>query len=242
MDAKYISEQLGLNEKETRLYLAALELGTSTAAKIAKKAGIQRTNFYSIADRLLEAGILKQAQKERRRLFFAAEPEDLITMEERRLAKLKKTLPELMALYNTVGQKPRVFYYEGRTGIDLINDDTLKYKGEIVGFTTPLFVSKYDKKLSDEYIKKRVAIGNKVRIIGESSPEIMELKKRDSAELRETRIISRDLFHSEVEIGIYGNKVFIVDYKEEFGFVIEGSEIAKAMKMIFEIIWGGFGT
>ena len=35
-----------------------------------------------------------------------------------------------------------------------------------------------------------------------------------------------------------GSKVFIIDYKEQFGFIIEDTEIARVMKMIFEIVWG----
>jgi len=237
MDTSEIARGLHIGQKEMRVYLATVELGSSTAAKIAKKAGIQRTNFYDIADRLIEKGLLQQITKGKRRLFSAVEPDMLIEEEERRLTKLKKTMPELMALYNTAGQKPRIFYYEGKTGIDQINEDTLRYKGEMVAFTTPRFVSASHRQLGRQYIQKRIAIGNRVRVIGEDSPEVRELKVCDSEELRETRIVSRDTFHSEVEIGIYGNKVFVVDYKEEFGFIIEGSEIAKAMKMIFELVW-----
>ena len=81
-------------------------------------------------------------------------------------------------------------------------------------------------------------MGNRVRVIGEDAPEIHGLKEKDATELRETRILSRNVFRSEIEIGIYGSKVFVIDYKEQFGFIIEDTEIARVMKMIFEIVWG----
>ena len=81
-------------------------------------------------------------------------------------------------------------------------------------------------------------MGNRVRVIGEDAPEIRELREKDNKELRETRILSKDVFRSEIEIGIYGSKVFVIDYKEQFGFIIEDTEIARVMKMIFEIVWG----
>ena len=238
MEIKDVLAQFSLTEKESSIYLAALELGTTTAAAIAKKAGIQRTHFYDISESLITAGFLQRVSKENRRLYSAADPETLIEIEEKKIEKLKKTLPEFKALYNTYGKKPKITYYEGRSGIEQINDDTLRYKGESVAFTTPRFVSFPSRSTGKAYIEKRVAMGNHVRVIGEDAPEIRELQGKDEEELRETRILSKDIFRSEIEIGMYGSKVFIIDYKEQFGFIIEDTEIARVMKMIFEIVWG----
>lgn len=230
-----------LDEKESAIYLAALETGIATAREIAKRAGIQRTYFYDLSEKLLKLGLLQQISKGKKRYFQAAEPEKLLEMEEERLAELKNTLPELKALQNTRGKKPKVYFFEGRSGIDQVNEDTLKYKGEILGFTTPRFVSADEEKLSREYIARRKSLGIKARIIGEVSPEMAKIKSRDKEELRETKMLPKDLFSSEVEIGMYGNKVFFANYKDQFGLIVEDSEISKTLKNIFEIIWkGGF--
>ncbi len=237
MDSKEIFAQFGLGEKESALYIAALELGTSTASAIAKRAGIQRTHFYDLSLKLTNAGLLSRVSKGKKQFFMATSPDTLVEMQEHNLRRLQQMLPELKAIHNTSRQKPKIFYYEGEAGIDYINDDTLKYKGEILAFTTPRFVSGRSRSTGSSYIKKRVALGNRTRIIGENAPEIQELQKRDTEELRETRILSPDVYSSEVEIGIYGNKLYVIDYKEQFGFILEGSEIASVMKMIFEIVW-----
>ena len=238
MNMKEVLAQCNLTEKESSVYVAALELGTTTAAAIAKKAGIQRTHFYDISENLITAGFLQRVSKENKQLYTATDPETLIEIEEKKIEKLKQTLPEFKALYNTSGRKPRVTYYEGRSGIEQINDDTLRYKGDVTAFTTPRFVSFQSKSTGKAYIEQRIAMGNRVRVIGEDAPEIRDLQERDAKELRQTRILSSDVFHSEIEIGIYGSKVFIIDYKEQFGFIIEDTEIARVMKMIFEIVWG----
>ncbi|MFA5872264.1 MAG: helix-turn-helix domain-containing protein [Parcubacteria group bacterium] len=230
-----------LDEKESAVYLTALELGEATAREITKKAGIQRTYFYDLSEKLFQLGLLQQIRKSKKRYFRAAEPEKLLKMQEERLQELKSALPELKAIQNTKGQKPKVYFFEGRTGIDQVNEDTLRYKDEILGFTTPRFVSAFGEKLSQEYIAKRKSLEIKVRVIGEVSPEVAKIKSCDKAELRETRMLPKDLFSSEVEIGMYGNKVFFANYKEQFGLIIEDSEISKTLKQIFEIIWkGGF--
>ncbi len=230
-----------LDEKESAIYLAALETGIATAREIAKRAGIQRTYFYDLSEKLLKLGLLQQSSKGKKRFFQAAEPEKLIEIQEQRLTELKSALPELKALQNTQGQKPKVYFFEGRSGVDQVNEDTLKYKGDIVAFTTPRFISADEEKLSREYIAKRKALGIKVRVIGEVSPEVAKIKSRDKEELRETRMLPKDIFSSEVEIGMYGNKAFFANYKDQFGLIIEDSEISKTLKNIFEIIWkGGF--
>ena len=230
-------EELGLGKKARAIYLAALEQGSDSAGIIARKAGIQRTAFYDLARQLVDTGFLTQTMQGKKSIFSAVSPDALVTIQKRRLEKLETILPELKAMHNVKGSKPRIAYYEGQSGIDHINKDTLKYKGEIIGFTTPRFVKFNEQQLSREYIAERVVRKNCVRVIGEMSSEMLSLKQRDNQELRETRLLPVQIFHSDIEIGIYGNKMFILDYKQEYGFIIESQEIASVMKMIFEIIW-----
>lgn len=237
MSLKETLTQLNIGNKESAIYLATMELGISNASSIAKKAGIQRTHFYDLSEKLLKAGLLQKISKGNKMFFVAAEPDTLVKLQEEKLERLKQVLPEIKALYNTTGQKPKVFFYEGKTGIEQINEDTLLYKGEVLAFTTPRFMTARGTSTGDRYIQKRVMLGNKARVIGENAPEVQALQKRDRDELRETRILSPGVFHSNVELGIYGNRVFIIDYKEESGFIIEGSEVASTLRMIFEIVW-----
>jgi len=237
MNPKEMLKQLGLDDKESAIYLANLEIGISPAREIAQKANIQRTYFYDIAEKLIKEGVIKQIKKGKKRLFLASEPEKILELQEQKLNELKNSLPQLKAIQNTSGEKPKVYFYEGSDGINQINEDTLRYKGEITGFTTPRFVSTDEEKLSRNYINKRISSKIRVRVIGEISNEVLQLKKRDKEELRETRMLPNDIFTSQVEIGIYGNKSCFVNYKNEFGLIIEDSEISKTLKNIFELVW-----
>jgi len=44
--------QMGLNEKEAKVYLACLELGGATIAEIAEKSGVKRTSIYNFLEEL----------------------------------------------------------------------------------------------------------------------------------------------------------------------------------------------
>jgi len=237
MDIRDILRQFNIEKKEAEVYIASLELGTAPAAQIADKAGVFRTYFYEIADKLVTEGLLKQIKKDKKHYFTAIGPQELIKLQERKLEELKNILPELEAIHNVHDEKPKVYYFEGKKGIDEINNDTLRHKGELIGFTTPRFLTADQKKLARDYIKRRVATSKKVRVIGEVCNEFVEHKKFDHQELRETRMLPTDLFHSEVEIGIYANKVYITNYKSEFGMIIEDKNTADVMKQIFELVW-----
>ena len=50
--------QLGFTEEESKVYLAALELGGSYASGIAKKAGVPRVNCYHTLDKLVRKGVM----------------------------------------------------------------------------------------------------------------------------------------------------------------------------------------
>jgi len=237
MDRKEILIEFGLSEDVARVYLASLELGPSGATAIAEKANIQRTNFYHISRVLMSRGLFKQTKKGRSLLFVAEPPEKVVELERVKLARLEERLPELKAITNSSGIKPKVFYFEGVDGIRQINNDTLKYKGEIVGFTSPRYLSLEKGNAHHKYVSDRLAIKNKVRVIGEVSNEVMALKAKDREEMRETRMLPKESFTSEIEFAMYGDRIAIIDYKESFGLIIEGREITKTLKMVFELVW-----
>ena len=238
MELSNILESFGLKTKEAHLYLTILELGEAKAQEIASKAGIQRTNFYDLVPRLIALGLVKQTKRNQKPIYRATDPEELVKLEERRLEHLKQALPRLKAITNISAEKPRIFYYEGVQGVKQVYEHMLEHQGKIAIFTTPSFVSKEQLNLLKEHVPKRIARGNHLRMIGEVSPENVMLQKRDAAELRETRLLPKDVYHSNVEIGIYGKKIFIVDFRQVFGMEIESPDVASVLTQIFEIVWG----
>lgn len=237
MDIRDVLKKINIEKKEAEIYIAALEMGTASASAIADRAGIFRTYFYEIADKLVHEGLLKQARKNKKNYFTATSPQELIKLQEQKLEELKQAIPQLEAINNTTSEKPKVYYFEGKRGIDEINNDTLRYKKDVAAFTTPRFLTADQKRLSKEYIKRRNSSGIKARVIGEACNELIELKKNDKKELRTTKMLPANLFHSEIEIGIYANKVYIINYKSDFGMIIEDKNTSDVIRQIFELVW-----
>ena len=91
-------EQLGYSPHEVKVYLAALELGGSTATDIAEKARIPRTTVNLTIDSLHRKGLLDAYLQRRRKVWTAANPERLLIRMREQEAALKTVLPELKSL------------------------------------------------------------------------------------------------------------------------------------------------
>lgn len=56
-------KNLGLNEKEARVYLAALELGEASVQEIAQKSGVKRVTAHVAIEKLKTEGLLYEEKK-----------------------------------------------------------------------------------------------------------------------------------------------------------------------------------
>jgi len=71
-------QQIGLSEKEAKVYLASLELGPSTAQTIAAKATVNRPTTYVMIESLIKRGLMSSFQKGKKRFFVAGKPTQLL--------------------------------------------------------------------------------------------------------------------------------------------------------------------
>ena len=53
-----VVQNIGLNAKETKIYLACLELGPSPASNIAARAKLNRVSTYDILEKLIQKGFV----------------------------------------------------------------------------------------------------------------------------------------------------------------------------------------
>lgn len=228
----------GCTDHESRVYEYLVEHGTATGIEIARGIGLHRAQLYLALKSLHGRNLIAQSMRGKRRVYSARDTQPLYDAESEKMRELQDAAPYIRALLTThTGSAPRIHFYEGVHGIKQINEDTLTAHKEIVGYTTPLFMSAQQKVMGRDFIARRVAKKIRSRVIGEDCYEVRELAARDMAELRQTRIVSRDLFITGVEVVMYDAKVAIVDYRKEWGVIIDNEEIAKTMRMLFELVW-----
>lgn len=131
-------KNLGLSEKEANVYLASLELGSSTIQKIATKAGVNRATTYVMIESLIKRGLVSSFEQGKKRFFAATHPSQLLRlikqkeldMQELRENLEKDFLPQLLSIHNISGDKPGVRFFQGKDGLEAMRDELKRTKQE----------------------------------------------------------------------------------------------------------------
>ncbi len=136
MNIETILKNFGLNEKETAVYLALIELGPSPVRFLSAKSGVNRGTTYDILKSLIALGLVTYYNKQSHQYFSAESPEKLLSaLDEKQhnivelKSEIQKQLPELKSLYEKQGGKPAVKLFEGQKGLKAILEDVLETVG-----------------------------------------------------------------------------------------------------------------
>lgn len=241
-DTKIVSklEQLGLGEKEARVYLAAIELGPTTISKLAKKSGVKRTTIHEFIDEMIASGTIVTSVSGKRKLYGPLDPEGLERILERQKEIISEIVPELVLLGKSSNKKPRIRFYEGVEGVEFAYMEALRPAGSsYVNFSD--FSEGY-KTVSPGFFKKWTAtkIRNQIRsktILPSDDYSKMHTKD-NKKELRESIFVSKEDFSAPTENFICEDKAIFISLREEkFAVIIESPQIVQTQKMIFDMAW-----
>ena|SRR3989338_743803 len=234
---------LGLNEKEANVYVALLEMGRGTVARIARKANINRTTGYDILDKLVAKGLANISGKEPKEEYVAESPEKLRSLLEKEIENKKQELlqaqnliPQLKSIHN-ISQRPKVMFYEGREGLEQVYEDTLTAKETIRAYANVNEMHAALPRYFPRYYHRRTGKGISIRAIIPANEKGIERARKDKDESRDSALVPANKYYFSPEINIYDNKVMIASWREKLGIIIESEEIAEAMKTIYELAW-----
>ena len=246
MDNKLIAQiesNLGFSEKKTKIFLALLQLGETNVAEIAQKAKLKRTTVYNILPELVDEGLVASTSSKGRKRYFVTDPRIIVKILESKIENTKSFLPLLTALHSVLIHQPKISLYEGLNGARQIYEDTIYSSGvgdTIFSFSGDIKTNYIPEKDLETYIKARISKNLRSKVILVPSVYTDTLKKNARAELREVKTFSEleNIKIPSVDIRIYGNKVVIISYRENFlGIMIESRDISLMCKIIFESLW-----
>ena len=237
----------GLREIEIKLYEALFCGKEMGASELAKQAGISRTSVYDLITRLKDEGLIIESQRGGIAVFSVQPSEKLqllLAEKEREIVLAKSNLSMLQIDYLKQNKttRPKLQLFEGRQELQQMMKDLLLYRDMMVYALWP--VETITKLLTAEFMaefhKKRAERGIILKVIW-PAVQLQEIKKysflRDPTQKRQARIAPVSVDFS-LGYSIYGNTVrFISSSKENFGFLVESSELAAMMKSQWEIIW-----
>lgn len=233
-------QEIGLTEKEAKVYLATLELGETTIQRIAKKSGVNRATIYRIADELKKKGLMASYKKKTGMVYWAENPKKLNEKIQSRANLMAKILPNMLAITNLIDKKPQIKYYEGIEEIKELYMETLNFPDqESVGWESGTAYEQYGGDFWDKiYIPRRLENKIWTRLIYSDVLIGKKHKELDEKFLRQIRIERSKDFKFEMQIKLFGGKYSAFISNEEMaGVIIESSKIFNTLKSIFEVHW-----
>lgn len=237
-------QNLGLNEKEAKVYLALLQLGKGTAYSIATRSNLKKPTTYVVLENLINKGIAQKVPRAKKALYTSISPEDLFSVIKSRVKNTEEEiLPELKSLSRGREYKVKTAYYEGLNGIKEMYNKLLKeMKGkEYIGFyahekDAPPELIKYFDELNERHrkfaIKRRGITVNDPTIASKFLTEEM----LDKYNMR-IKALPPEIYNSNISIEVYGNYVQIFSHRYLQATIIDNPDIANVMRQIFELIW-----
>lgn len=234
-----ILEDLGLTQAEIKIYLALLELGSSTAGAILEKSKLQNSVVHRGLNSLIEKGLISFILDGKRKIYQAIDPENFFNFIEDKKRKFEQILPELKKKQKLAKKEEQATIFRGKRGINELYNTLLNSRGkeyntfgggtrvtyDIMGETW--WKNLHAKRISKK-IKCRQVFDETIRKFGE------ELNKKP---LTKIRFLSKK-FEQLQETVIIGNYVGIAIFTEHpYGLLIKDKIVADGYRKQFELLW-----
>lgn len=235
MNKEDVLRDLGLADKEIRVYIALLGMGVSRVQEIAKEAKLLRTTVYEVLESLIGKGLVSYSIRSGVRHFETAEPAKLQHMIEERRRKVMEIMPELESIASSVKEKPRVETYEGREGLKTFMRNVIKEGNEMHAFGAEgrfrdmfgYFFTSWDRDRVKNNVPLRIIYNERVR----------EKKLKEGIPLSSMRFLPGKYKFPSTTI-VYGDSVGIVLWSAEpLVISIKSGEIAKSYENFFKLLW-----
>lgn len=240
MDPQQLLEKLGYSVQETKLYLAALELGEATVTELAHQTEIPRTTVAELVEHMQKKGLLTSYFKKIRRYWVAENPEKLLAHIKENEESLIRVLPQLISLRHGHSRKPVVELFQGLSEIRQSMDNMLESKHHISALVSwDDWIRLLGPEYIDDFIARRMSRFLKIRLMTPRCETSLKLKQADERELRHTKFLpaGRDL--RRISNFIYGDKITIISLnrREPMGIQIDDPDVAYGNKIYFENLW-----
>jgi len=237
MTLEKVLKEYGLNEKQAKVYLACLELGSTSVQKISQKAELARSTCYGVLESLQKQGLVSTFRKKNIKYFNAEEPQRAINIAKQKTEALENALPQLRALYGNSKIRPTARFYQGRAQMQIILEEVLKEAKELLSFASSddLFavLSDYFPKFIEQRVKNKIP----VRTIITESAMARERKGVEHKIIMQVKIIPAKYRHHGLTF-IWNNKVAMFSFKKDLtALVIESEELTKVQRSMFEFMW-----
>lgn len=246
-----ILAKAGFDQKETRVYLAALELGSAPAAVIARKAKIVRSTSYGILEELVCKGLASKSERsgvlwfvvdgpERLKGYIQAQRDDLTIIEK----KIDEYLPELKKIQRHYSFKPQVEFYEGVNGLAAAMESTKDETKQMAKANIPILIYGQTANMVEAWpgfpafaawrAKSRVKIK---MFIAETHQDFVDPRMAKIRDAHYTIKKVPEKYIYEAGANLFTDKILMVDFDQMITIIIKNKPLVEMMRKSFEFMW-----
>lgn len=244
-------EDMGLSEKEAKVYVASLVLGPATVQQIANQAEIKRVTTYVILEALGGLGLVSHSSHGKKTFFSAEQPTNLKRLLDKKAQEVanqreafKTFLPELESLQRLAPETPNVKYYDTMEGLRTVIGSFLlsavaSDTDIIYGFSDLDKVEKFFPEIAQSQGNPdRIKAGKRSKFIYTSERGAV-YKSSDTVSSRESRYIPGDKYPISGDLTLAGDYTLFLslDSDQPLGVTIKSAGLATVMRSLFELAW-----
>jgi len=251
---------LGLSDYELRTFAAATELGSGSAALLAKRARIPRASVYPVLSSLADKGLVSVEKRKGANVFIPSSPEKLVVIAEEKLkqaeqgVKISKRVAEAL-------QSPRardaftsakILIFEGKRSIDQMLEErtgdwrksAIEYGKEWMGFQDASFLKHYGQSVIDYWKKYRTHKDwqkDRLKLFSEENEDtkrVAELSESMAGDRRQLKPLPSGSPFSTT-LWIIGEYVIVIKTRAEphYALQIRDQVLAENLATVFEFAW-----
>jgi len=235
---------LGLNDSETKIYLAVLKSGPETVQNIAKSVGLSRVTVYAAIEALTRQGLMTSVEKGKKQFYASEPPERIVSLAENKttqmqaiISEIKENIQELKLVQS--GDKPVVKMFEGVEAFAAIQEDVLLSEtSRICEFGNIDEIDRvypYGQEARKKYFGRLAQKPAERQLIFLSKE-----KKQRTVEPNKTIKYLPDSYNFNFtgDIFFYDDKIWLSNFKDrQLAVMIQNKELKDVVQSMFDIIW-----
>jgi len=234
--------QLGLSERESKVYQELIKIGPTTITNLIKNTGIPSSKIYDVLERLLQKGLATQILIKGKKEFHPANPDKLFNLIKEKENTINEILPKLQNLYKKTNQEIIAEIYKGKEGAKTIFEDILKENKDWLSIgasakseiTLPYYMDNFYRKMSNKKIKLKSLFTNN------SETQKLRSKLKNYTNIK-VKFLPKEI-KNLMSVFIYSNKIVIIPITEDIEInpliiLIKSKESSDSYKDYFNWLW-----
>lgn len=234
----------GLNEAQAEVYLHLLKKGESAPPAVAKALELTRTNAYKVLDSLVDMGLVRKTEVNKKFVYKAEDPialSSIVAQERNRVIALeqnvREAMHELRAAYEKSSGGEDVRTFRGNQAVKSLYVNQSKQGRPIYFIKSRADIPTMGYETMDAIRKLPARVGTERYGITPDVPEASANPAIDrTTNLNRTWIHAED-YTAPVEWTVSGDELLIIAFEKEASAVrIQNAVIAKAFKELWHLL------